>query len=592
MTRCIWQGFTPLSVFAYLAWEDQQTVFWHETLFSTSLASQKGSRPLTYHWQTLLILPYNRDMSRSEEILINGAGPTGLLLASQLALRDVAFRIIDKNADHTTQSRALVVQARSLEIFDQMEIAQEALRLGEKAQAVGIIVNGKRMLRMDVSDIGEGLTAYPYLLMLEQSNTEKILNTFLVQHGHAVERNTELLDFTQDADSVTATLRHADGKEEIVRADWLVGADGAHSLVRHTLSIPFSGRIYQQLLFVLDCKVNLDVPSDEMYLAFSARALAGFFPMTNGRYRVIGMVPEAFEGQETITFEDVAKDFAERLQMDVTLQDPQWIAMYHSHHRAVAAFRKGRCFLAGDAAHIHSPVGAQGMNTGLQDAYNLAWKLALVAQGKAKETLLDTYNDERLPVAHNLVRTTDRAFNIFTSQNPLAKGFRVNVVPVVMQAVLPFAQKQKFVRQLAFKTISEIGIHYRESNLSQEDPQSQFPRHAPKPGDRVPYIPLQEHSVGIQEMVKGTKFHLVLYVGEGADEKTQQELHELKKEYSDFIDFHEVVVSDKTRVLYEKFGIRRQGYYFIRPDGHIASRNSHLDVELFRSYLQRFLIKR
>src|SRR6266581_6138958 len=467
-------------------------------------------------------------------VLISGAGPTGLMLAGQLALRNVPFRIIDKNEDHTTQSRALVVQARSVEIFGQMDIAQEALHLGVKAKAVNVVVNGKRVLHMNVRDIGEGLTPYPYLLMLEQSKTEKILNDFLAHCGHTVERQTALLDF----------------------------------------------------------EVSFNFPSDEMFIAFAERAFAGFFPLTNGRCRVIGTVPEDCEGKDAVSFEDVAKDFAQRLNMDVSLGNPDWISLYNSHHRAVSAFRKGRCFLAGDAAHIHSPVGAQGMNTGLQDAYNLAWKLALVAQGKAKEPLLDTYNDERLPVAHNLVRTTDRAFNIFTSQNPLAKGFRVNVVPVVMQAVLPFAQKQKFVRQLAFKTISEIGIHYRESNLSREDPQSQFPRHAPKPGDRVPYIPFHEHSVGIQEMVKGTKFHLVLYVGEGADEKTQQELHELKKEYSDFIDFHEVVVSDKTRVLYEKFGIRRQGYYFIRPDGHIASRNSHLDVELFRSYLQRFLIKR
>lgn len=524
--------------------------------------------------------------------LIVGAGPTGLMMAGQFALRDVPFRIIDKNEDHTTQSRALVVQARSLEIFDQMGIAQEAVHLGEKAKAINVIVNGKRMLRMVVGDIGEGLTPYPSLFMLEQSKTEKILNDFLAHLGYAVERQTELLDFTQNADSVTATIKHASGKEEIIRADWLVGADGAHSFVREHLTIPFAGKTFQQSLFVLDCEVSLDFPTDEMYIAFSDRAFAGFFPMTNGRCRVIGTVPEELEGKDTITFEDVAKDFAKRTQMDVSLHNPECIALYHSHHRVVSAFRKGRSFLAGDAAHIHSPVGAQGMNTGLQDAYNLAWKLALVTQGKAKEALLDTYNDERLPIAQKLVRSTDRVFSYVNSQDPLIKGLRMNVMPVAMKAVLPLVQKQQFLREAGFQTISEIGIHYRLSKLSQEDLQSQFPRHAPKPGDRVPYTPTKEHSVGTQNMVKGTKFHFVLFSREVTLEEAQQTLQQLQREYPDPIEFDEIPFSDETKELYEKFGIKKQGYYFIRPDGHIAYRSTSLDTQNFSTYLERFLIRK
>ncbi|HEX6110644.1 MAG TPA: FAD-dependent monooxygenase, partial [Ktedonobacteraceae bacterium] len=277
-------------------------------------------------------------------VLISGAGPTGLMLAGQLALRDVPFRIIDKNEDHTTQSRALVVQARSVEIFGQMDIAQEALHLGVKAKAVNVVVNGKRVLHMNVRDIGEGLTPYPYLLMLEQSKTEKILNDYLVHRGHTVERQTELLDFTQDAHSVIATIKQTNRQEEVIRVDWLVGADGAHSVVRHKLNIPFAGKTYQQSLFVLDCEVSFNFPSDEMYIAFAERAFAGFFPLTNGRCRVIGTVPEDCEGKDAVSFEDVAKDFAHRLNMDVSLGNPDWISLYNSHHRAVSAFRQGRCF--------------------------------------------------------------------------------------------------------------------------------------------------------------------------------------------------------------------------------------------------------
>ncbi len=230
-------------------------------------------------------------------VLIAGAGPTGLMLACQLALRDVPFRIIDKNEDHTTQSRALVVQARSVEIFGQMDLAQQALQLGEKARAVNVVVNGKRVLHMNVRDIGEGLTPYPYLLMVEQSKTEQLLNDFLTDRGHAVERQTALLDLTQNADAVTATIKHTNHQEEMLRVEWLVGADGAHSVVRHKLNIPFVGKTYQQSLFVLDCEASLHLPSDEMSIAFAESAFAGFFPLTNGRCRVIGTIPEACEGQ-------------------------------------------------------------------------------------------------------------------------------------------------------------------------------------------------------------------------------------------------------------------------------------------------------
>jgi 2-polyprenyl-6-methoxyphenol hydroxylase-like FAD-dependent oxidoreductase len=518
-------------------------------------------------------------------VLICGAGPTGLLLAGQLALCDVPFRIIDKNEDHTFQSRALVVQARSVEIFAQMGIAQKALHLGEKAKAVNVVVNGKRVLQMNVRDIGEGLTPYPYLLMLEQSKTEQILNDFLADRGHMVERQTALLDFTQDAYSVTATIKPTHRKEEALRVDWLVGADGAHSVVRHKLNIPFAGKTYQQSLFVLDCEVSLHFPSDEMYLAFSQRAFAGFFPLTNGRCRVIGTVPPECEGKETVSFEEVAKDFAQRLNMDVSLRNPDWIALYHSHHRAVSAFRQGRCFLAGDAAHIHSPVGAQGMNTGLQDAFNLAWKLAFVSQGKAREALLDTYNDERMPIAQNLVRTTDRVFNLVTSKDPLMKAVRMHVLPVLMQTVLPLAQKQHFLREAGFKTISEIGIQYRQSELSQEDPHSWFPKHAPKPGERVPYLPAKEPSVETQEMVKGTQFHFVLFSGEETNEEAQAIRRQLTEEYPDLIEFDEIRLSAGTKELYETFGIQKQDYYFVRPDSYIAYRSASLDTQHFSTYL-------
>lgn len=428
-------------------------------------------------------------VSQTPAVLIVGAGPTGLLLACQLALRGVSFSIIDKNADHTTQSRALVVQARSLEIFEQMGIAQEALDRGERAKAVRLIVEGKQTFRLPIAAIGEGLTAYPYLLMLEQSNTEAILTSLLERLGHSVERTSELVALADMGGAITATVRRGDGSEEVIQASWLIGADGAHSVVRRAIGIPFAGKTYEQSLFVLDCEVRPQLPHDEMSIVFSEGSFTGFFPLTNGRSRVLGTVPPGLEGHDTITFGDVATDFAQRVKLPVRLENPAWTSLYHSHHRVVSTFRKGRCFLAGDAAHIHSPVGAQGMNTGLQDAYNLAWKLALVVRGRAKPTVLDTYHAERIEIATRLVQTTDRAFNYVNSPHPLLRAVRLRLLPILAPRLAPVALRQRVLRELVFRTISQIGVHYRASILSREARGTKFPRTAPRPGDRAPYIP-------------------------------------------------------------------------------------------------------
>ncbi|HET9430223.1 MAG TPA: FAD-dependent monooxygenase, partial [Chitinophagaceae bacterium] len=497
--------------------------------------------------------------------------------------------IIDKNEDHTTQSRALVIHARSLEIFDQMGIADEAIKQGEKAKAVNLIANGKRKLRFNLEGVGAGLTDFPYLLILEQSKTEGILNDFLAKHGKLVERNTELIDFKHHERGVKAKLRHANGTIEDLQCEWLVGADGAHSLVRQNLDIPFEGRTYEQSLFVLDCEADLNLPTNEMCLAFSDKTFAGFFPMTNGRYRVIGIVPEELEGKNDLEFEDIKSDFPSRVKMNVSLKNPHWISVYNSHHRTVTSFRKGHCFLCGDAAHIHSPVGAQGMNTGLQDAYNLAWKLALVCKGKAKERLLETYHGERITVARNLVRTTDRAFKFVTSKKPAAMFVRLRVLPVALSIGVPILEKLKFVRQLAFRTISEIAINYRNSGLSMQDRSRGFPGYAPKPGDRIPYIP-ERKSLNI--MLRGLKFHLLLFTGGKKHHGIDIILQEILNKYPGLVEINELQFSSQAQNLYKLFGIKSTGFYLIRPDSYIAYRSSSLELENLLTYLEKYFIRK
>ena len=520
------------------------------------------------------------------DVLISGAGPSGLMMGCQLALHNIPFRIIDKNEDHTTQSRALVVQARSVEIFDQMGIAEKAIEQGKVAKAIGAFFNGKKAFRITVSDMGEGLTKFPFLLMLEQSHTEKILVDYLAERGYEVERKTELLSFTQNNDEVTCTLQLADGNKETVNAKYVIGADGSHSVVREQLKIPFVGSTYEESLFVLDCKAEVDLPNDEMYLTFSDVAIGGFFPLTNGRWRILGNIPKELEGKHELTFEDINKNFAQRTRMKVKLYDPQWISAYRSHHRYAASFRQGRCFLIGDAAHIHSPVGAQGMNTGLQDAYNLAWKLALVHGRKAKETLLDTYTAERIIIAKNLVRTTDRAFNIATSGG-IIKTFRLVVMPVALRIIAPIFEGVKSIRQLAFKLISEIGINYRRSILSQDATLGNFSDHAPKPGDRLPFITFIDsngNETNIHENLKGSMFHLFQFIKSAS----MQPIADIANEWSGIISIETIPFNSNTRKLFQALGINNSGCYLIRPDGYIGYRTTKPNAVHFKSYLDRF----
>jgi 2-polyprenyl-6-methoxyphenol hydroxylase-like FAD-dependent oxidoreductase len=519
-------------------------------------------------------------LNKTSYVLIIGAGPTGLMMACQLARFGIPFRIFDKKEGPTTQSRALVIQARSTEILEQMGIAERAVAEGKIFQTINYVVNGKLAQRVPLGNFGEDLTPFPYLLILEQSKTEPLLIDLLTQEGHEVEWHTELVSLSQTEHGVSVIVKH-NGQEEQIEADWIIGADGAGSPVRTLLNIPFGGETYRESLFVLDCKINWPFQADEAAIALANHAFGLFFPMTNGRTRVSGIVSEAYTDKDTISFEEVNRDFARNLKMNVTLSDPQWISLYHAHHRYVASFRKGRCFLAGDAAHVHSPVGAQGMNTGLQDAYNLAWKLAFVIKGQARENLLDTYHEERLPIARELVQTTDRLFGITVSENPLAVFGRVHLMPRLV-AMIP---KVKPLLRFAFRLISQIGIHYRESSLS--DALGSFPSQAPHSGDRLPFVSFYEDGkrVNIQDKVNAPAFHLLLFPGNQADEKIGA-IREIAAQYAG-IQTEVISLTPGTRDLYKTFGVPNGGYYLVRPDMYVAYRASQLDVQHLESYLQR-----
>ncbi|HYK08247.1 MAG TPA: FAD-dependent monooxygenase [Candidatus Eisenbacteria bacterium] len=516
-------------------------------------------------------------------VLIIGAGPTGLMMACQLAALNVPFVIVEKDPSTTYESRAIGIQARSLEIFQQMGIADTFLKEGNPAGIIDFIANGKIREHVPLSGLGTGLTQFPFLLFLEQFRTEAILVDFLKKHKISVLWDTTVLSFTQTQDGTTSVIQHKDGKEETIEADWIVGADGAHSIVRHTLGIELAGKTYKQSLFVLDCKVASPVlSSTHLAVLFSDTAFAAIFPMKDNHWRIVGEVPPRLYGKDTITFEDVAKDFAKRMQLDITLSHPYWVSLYHAHHRCVNTFKKGRCFLGGDAGHIHSPVGAQGMNTGLQDAYNLAWKIAFVHKDLAKEALLETFNEDRMPFAKKLVETTDRAFNFVVAGGKIGAFFRTHIAPKVIKFVI----SKKISREFVFRTVSQIGISYHSSSLSKNASFGNFPKSAPLPGDRLPFITFEQDK-NIQDEIKITHMQLLLFTGKSEE---MNDIEQVIEKYSKAIAVTKIPFNEHTKDLYEKFGIENNGYYLVRPDMYIACRSNGENKENFEEYLSKFLI--
>ena len=382
---------------------------------------------------------------------------------------------------------------------------------------------------------------------------------------------------------MTAVIKNKNGKEKTVHVSYIIGADGARSVVRHLLNIPLAGATYHQLLYVLDCTVtSSSLQESEVFLSLSDQTFHAFFPLAQGIWRIIGVVPEALQTKDQITFEDIQKHFADRVRFPVTLSNPNWISMYHSHHRCAKHFQMGRAFLVGDAAHIHSPVGAQGMNTGLQDAYNLAWKIAYVLQKKANPSLLATYTQERLPFAQKLVATTDRVFSLIVSHNI----FRAIFIQHIFPAFLQIAVRTPKIKAFIFKTVSQIAVSYHESVLSHHASVGIFPNHAPKPGERVPYIFYKDEigkQTNIQEKVDGKHFIIVQFG------QKNEEIDALVTRYKESILCLSIPYAVEAKELYEAFGIEKDGYYLIRPDMYVAFRGTEKSTTQLQHYLETFL---
>jgi 2-polyprenyl-6-methoxyphenol hydroxylase-like FAD-dependent oxidoreductase len=385
------------------------------------------------------------------DVLVVGAGPTGLMLANWLVKLGVDVIIVDGKDGPTRESRALVVQARSLEIYDQLGLGDLVLAAAQRADALAPGYLDRAFGRVPLGPLGRGVTPYPYLEVLEQSRNEEILHENLQKLGFGVRWETAVTAVKQTDSGVEAKVGN-----DTVRARFCVGCDGANSAIRKRRRIAFEGSTNPHRFYVLDAAaagglvdgaINVRPGSDDFLLAFPMRG--------RGSWRLIGLVRDE-DGSGDLSEEDVRPRLRE---FAVTYGRSRWFATYRVHHRIAAAFRDGPFFLAGDAAHVHSPVGGQGMNTGLQDAHNLAFKLADVVQGRRRDTWLDRYEAERRPVAKRLVATTDRIFAAVTSQSPLSRVVRRVIVPLLAPIGIRTLPNTRGGGRL-FQYVSQIRIHY------------------------------------------------------------------------------------------------------------------------------------
>ena len=538
-------------------------------------------------------------MADDVDVMVVGAGPVGLFLAGELIGHGARVRVIDSAAGPTTLSKAVGVHARTMEIFQDIGVADKALAEGLKMHGANVYSEGKRIAHLVMDELD---SPFPFVLTLEQSRTERILQDRLTDLGGAVERNTTMTGFAQDEDGVTVTFTTADGATATQRARWLVGTDGAHSTTRHTLGLDFEGDALPQNMLLADVRLAWNYPDDELTVSIGDEGLVFVAPLKSGRARVIAEVADEVE---TVTLAMVQDVIDTRVAGGGTVSDPVWLTTFRISERQVPHYRDGRVFLAGDAAHIHSPAGGQGMNTGIQDAYNLAWKLGLAARGKASAALLESYNDERHPVGHAVLRGTGIATRVITLRNPLARHLRDRLASLLTS--------MEVVQERMRNQASQLGVGYRDSPIvgeyRAEVPGGRAFNRGPGPGERAPDGALDDPQGGtgltLFELMRGPAHDALFFAGlaptPGDEDRRSASLEAILAAFGGDArpilivapdnplpeTWHGILVIDADGSLHRRYGAERACLYLVRPDGYIGFRSQPPDGGAVADYARR-----
>jgi 2-polyprenyl-6-methoxyphenol hydroxylase-like FAD-dependent oxidoreductase len=498
------------------------------------------------------------------DVLIVGAGPTGLVLALWLRKLGVRVRIVDRSEGPGETSRALAVHARTLEFYNQIGLAKDVVAAGIKVESITVRERARAVGHLSLGDFGTGLSPFPFVLALPQDVHERILVACLEREGLLVERDSEVTGFAPKQDRVVATVVRK-GKTEVVEAAYLCGCDGAHSMVRHTLGVGFSGGTNPEVFYVADVIGSGAAADGGLDVCMTRDGFCIVLPVRQtGSVRLIGIVPREHETNQAITFDDVRASVS--TSTGLSIEAVNWFSTYHVSHRVAEQFRVGRVFLLGDACHVHSPAGGQGMNTGIGDAVNLAWKLAAVVQNRADAVLLDSYEPERIAFARRLVRTTDRLFRLVATRSAIGGVWRESVVPRLVSA---FSRLRPVLR-MAFRSISQIEISYRHGPIGVGSAGSVHG------GDRLPWV--EGPDGGNSAPLTGLDWQVHVYGTASEPLRTSVQSHGL-----------ELVAFPWTEAA-QAAGLARDAAYLVRPDGYVALAEPQQRVAELEGFLSRLHI--
>ena len=498
-----------------------------------------------------------------ESVLIVGAGPTGLVLALWLTRQRVKVRIVDKSAGPGSTSRAMAVQARTLELYRQLDLTEAVLAAGHRIPAINLWTTGQKRATLTFGTAGQDLTPFAFLLVYPQDRHERLLVERLRALGVEVERQTECLGFDDHGDHVVARLRSADGSEQVCEAAYVAGCDGARSIVRRQIGAGFPGGTYDKTFYVADVDASGPAANGEAHIALDKADFVAWLAYSDrGQGRLIGVVADE-QGTlaESLSFDDVGHRALESVGLRV--DKVNWFSTYRVHHRVTDHYRRGRAFLVGDAAHVHSPAGGQGMNTGIGDAINLAWKLAAVLQAGAPDRLLDSYEAERRAFALKLVDTTDRLFTFVTADGSFADFVRTRIAPVLA----PLAYGIDALREYAFRLVSQTMLGYHDGPIGEGR------AGAVRGGDRLPWVRSADNHGPLADIA----WHVHVY-GTASDGLVAWcAARGLALHHFDFGPAHAAA------------GLARGAAYLIRPDSYVGCADPNADGKAFDAYLKRHL---
>jgi 2-polyprenyl-6-methoxyphenol hydroxylase-like FAD-dependent oxidoreductase len=505
------------------------------------------------------------------EVLIAGAGPIGLMQAASLLRLGVSCRIVDQSPRPVQTSNAVTVHARTLEQLEPFGLASSMVTRGAWIRSVEFSGHGRILAQFPFSSLK---SRYQGVLSLPQNITEQLLGRYLVEHGLAVERPVRLISFEQDANGINSVLEHNDGSHEAVRSRYLVGCDGGSSTVRKLLNLEPQDFSERKSYLLADLKIHWTLPSTQLSVFLHREGIVLAIPLPEGRHRIIADVLTEKPDSGT-SIEQLRALFARRVSMAATLSDVSWLTYYQTHQGWSSEFSKGRVFIAGDAAHLHHPGAALGLNIGIQDALNLAWKLALVIQGQAKNSLLDSYAAERVPIASSMLELCDQ----------LLKAMALSGKPVhrMSNLVLALLSGSESFHQSVRTEFSELGLHYRSSPIVQNE--GTFPSHAPQPGDQAP-TPALSNEQSLGAILHPAAHNLLLFTGESPAAKDVSWLSSVRRDmqsaYPGLIYGHLIsrgamppelqAVKDTEGKTHAEYGANSPCLYLIRPDCYVGYR--------------------